>query len=234
MNYKKHYDLLIEKAKNRLVLEGYKEKHHIVPKCMGGDNNSLNIAVLTAREHYVAHWLLHKIYPENANLIYVFNFMINGNRKKYLKLSSKEYEKIKLLISETRKKFKYTSESKLKISNSQKQRYKLNPKIHPQLGKHRTIDEKEKSSESMKKWHKTHTHKMLNKKHKNESKIKMRNSSLMYEYVYKNPNGNVINIRSMNEFCNTNKLNRKYMRYLMQGIWKQYKGWTFVDRKKLK
>lgn len=64
MNYKNIYDSLISKAKNR-NLNGYKERHHIIPKCMGGSNDKSNLVDLTPEEHYVAHQLLAKIYPDN-------------------------------------------------------------------------------------------------------------------------------------------------------------------------
>lgn len=41
---------------------GYTEKHHILPKSMGGSNEEENLVKLTAREHYIAHLLLHKIH----------------------------------------------------------------------------------------------------------------------------------------------------------------------------
>jgi hypothetical protein len=56
--YTKHYNLLIEKAKNRtLPKETYTEKHHIIPRSMGGSNKKENLAHLTAREHFICHWL---------------------------------------------------------------------------------------------------------------------------------------------------------------------------------
>jgi len=59
MNYKKHYDLLIQKRlDNPIGKEEYSEWHHIVPRCMGGTNDKSNLVKLTAREHYVAHQLL--------------------------------------------------------------------------------------------------------------------------------------------------------------------------------
>lgn len=67
MDYKKHYERLIERAKNR-TLEGYTERHHIVPKCMGGNDDNSNLVKLTPEEHYVAHQLLCKMYPENYAL----------------------------------------------------------------------------------------------------------------------------------------------------------------------
>jgi len=62
MNYKIVYEKLIEKGKNRLFLDGYVERHHIIPKSFGGSNDKSNIVALTAREHFIAHLLLAKIY----------------------------------------------------------------------------------------------------------------------------------------------------------------------------
>ena len=69
MNYQKHYDALIDRAKDR-KLDGYVETHHIVPKCLGGTNLKSNLVKLTAEEHYVAHQLLLKLNPGNAKLAY--------------------------------------------------------------------------------------------------------------------------------------------------------------------
>lgn len=85
MNYEAHYNTLIERAKNRL-LECYTERHHIVPRCMGGGNDAENLVRLTAEEHYVAHQLLVKIHPGNHKLIYALVAMTNldawGHRSK--------------------------------------------------------------------------------------------------------------------------------------------------------
>ena len=75
MNYKKIYDNLIEKAKNR-ILDGYKESHHIIPRCLGGSNDKENMVNLTPEEHYVAHQLLVKIHPKNYSLIQAASMMI--------------------------------------------------------------------------------------------------------------------------------------------------------------
>ena len=88
MNYKKHYNLLIEKALNRNI-ECYVEKHHIIPRCLGGSDNESNLIKFTPEEHFLAHKLLTKIYPNNLKLLYAFNFMsapISGrniNNKKF-------------------------------------------------------------------------------------------------------------------------------------------------------
>lgn len=59
MNYKLIYDAIVERAKTT-IREGYMERHHIIPKCLGGDDSQGNLVLLTAREHYLCHWLLAK------------------------------------------------------------------------------------------------------------------------------------------------------------------------------
>ena len=66
MNYLKHYCNLIRKAENRVPPEGYTEKHHTFPVSIFGKNK--RIVVLTAREHYIAHALLEKIYLKRYGL----------------------------------------------------------------------------------------------------------------------------------------------------------------------
>lgn len=68
MDYSSHYDRLISRAKLR-VLDGYRERHHIIPKCMGGGNEPVNLVYLTAEEHLVAHELLVNIYPDVRGLV---------------------------------------------------------------------------------------------------------------------------------------------------------------------
>jgi hypothetical protein len=66
MNYLKHYCCLIRKAENRTPPEGYTEKHHIFPVSIYGKNN--RVVILTAREHYIAHALLEKIFIKRCGL----------------------------------------------------------------------------------------------------------------------------------------------------------------------
>lgn len=74
MNYRKIHDSIIEKARTR-KLSGYKEKHHIIPRCMGGSDDENNLVDLTPEEHFLIHVLLVKLYPENRDLIYAVNVM---------------------------------------------------------------------------------------------------------------------------------------------------------------
>jgi hypothetical protein len=73
MNYKKIYDSLVGKCKVRGLDKskhgGYFELHHIVPKCMGGSDEKNNLVMFTGREHFIAHMLLWKAYPESVSLM---------------------------------------------------------------------------------------------------------------------------------------------------------------------
>ena len=65
--------------------------HHIIPKCMQGTDVKDNLVLLTAREHYLAHQLLVKMYPDNNKLVYAANMMtVNTNDLKRSK--NKRYE----------------------------------------------------------------------------------------------------------------------------------------------
>lgn len=136
MNYKKIHDDIIERALNRNI-EGYTERHHIVPKCMGGSNKKDNIAVLTAKEHFIIHRLLTFIYPDNFSLVYACWAMCGLLNNQYRKdkryvPSAKVYGRLKKEASEAKKKSsaeynhwtgkKHTEESKKKQSESAKNR----------------------------------------------------------------------------------------------------------------
>jgi hypothetical protein len=75
MNYKLHYNKLVNRGKERFI-DGYTEMHHIIPRCMGGTDLPDNLVKLTAREHFVAHLLLLRMYPQyQYKLIKAVNMM---------------------------------------------------------------------------------------------------------------------------------------------------------------
>src|SRR3990167_9315455 len=82
MNYALHYDRLIARARSR-TLTGYRERHHVLPRCMGGSDASENLVDLTGEEHYVAHQLLVKMYPTVRSLATAAMWMakrVTGNK----------------------------------------------------------------------------------------------------------------------------------------------------------
>lgn len=79
MNYQKIYDSLIERGKNRTI-DGYSERHHILPRCMGGGDEKENLVDLTPEEHFLAHVLLVKLHPEQFKLILAAQMMCSPIR----------------------------------------------------------------------------------------------------------------------------------------------------------
>lgn len=122
MNYSLHYQKLISRAKTREPLTGYKERHHIVPRCMGGTDDKENIVELTAREHFVAHLLLTKMHPDSHKLSYAAIRMTGGNGKQLR--SNRLYEWLKIehskrySLNETGKKYYNNGAKNIKLRES--------------------------------------------------------------------------------------------------------------------
>lgn len=55
-------------------------KHHIIPKTMGGKDEDDNYVLLTFREHIIAHHLLHRIFPEDQGLAYAYLRMMQSSK----------------------------------------------------------------------------------------------------------------------------------------------------------
>lgn len=61
MDYELIYNKIILSRINNIP-SGYKEEHHIIPRSLGGTDTTDNLVYLTAREHFICHYLLTKIY----------------------------------------------------------------------------------------------------------------------------------------------------------------------------
>jgi hypothetical protein len=66
--YTTWYNKLIDGRRNRKLDSNiYYEKHHILPRCLGGTNSKTNLIYLTPKEHFIAHLLLVKMYNGDAH-----------------------------------------------------------------------------------------------------------------------------------------------------------------------
>jgi hypothetical protein len=98
--YEKWYEQIIENAKR--ARECYTESHHIIPKSVGGTDDPENLVNLTAREHFVCHWLLTKIHvdgEEHWKMLNALRIMKaeNKNQQRYdTPITSRVYEKLKI------------------------------------------------------------------------------------------------------------------------------------------
>lgn len=117
MNYNKIYDALVAKCVvrglDKKVLDGYFEKHHIIPKCLGGTNSQDNYVLFTAKEHVFAHKLLWKAYPDNYSLMWAYTRTVNAHKNM---LSIADVEKAKIAKAKFMSERVITQETKDKIS----------------------------------------------------------------------------------------------------------------------
>lgn len=103
MDYKKIYDKIIIKAQGRILDGEYYETHHILPKSLGGNDSKENLVKLTAREHFICHFLLAKMYSTESFEWYKMNhaFLImkaySLNQNRYF--NSHLYESLKTNFS---------------------------------------------------------------------------------------------------------------------------------------
>lgn len=131
MNYQKIYNEIIQKAKsrglNKKFIEGYFEKHHIIPKCLGGSNDTNNLVLLTAKEHFICHHLLWRENKNNLKLFWAFKAMAfwksaHTNKRDNLMLTSKQYEELRkkhnINVSIRMKGRSVSSETKQRIRES--------------------------------------------------------------------------------------------------------------------
>lgn len=136
MNCQTVYDNLIINAQNRPVPDGYTERHHIIPRSLGGSDDQGNIVHLTAREHFIAHLLLAKIY--GGPMIAAAWLLANLSGRK---INARQYAWLKEAFSHRQSEIntgkRHTDETKKKISEVQK-------------GKYHTEETKQKMSEKRK------------------------------------------------------------------------------------
>jgi hypothetical protein len=96
--YTKWYYLIIDRANTRLI-SGYTEQHHIIPKSLGGSNDSINLVSLTAREHFICHMLLTKMVVGKYRQKMVHAWWAMSTLKKdcqeRYKLNSSQYNRVR-------------------------------------------------------------------------------------------------------------------------------------------
>lgn len=99
--YTRLYYSIISKAQSRVLEKNiYSEKHHIIPKSIGGTNLKDNLVLLTAREHFIAHWLLTKMVENKKHKWQMWNafhcmlYRETDNQQRY-KVTGRIFENIK-------------------------------------------------------------------------------------------------------------------------------------------
>lgn len=94
--YKIWYFNIIKKAKTRdLDDSNVFERHHIIPKSIGGDNSDDNLVKLFPREHFVCHCLLPKFLLDSKHVEYMryaLHTFFYFNKFRKLNFTSRQYD----------------------------------------------------------------------------------------------------------------------------------------------
>lgn len=162
MNYYNLYNQLISKATARNSVQGYSELHHILPRAYGGTDTKDNLVRLTAREHFIAHLLLAKMY---GGKMVRAAFLMSGKKTYTNRTFSKLKEQFLILKKET------TPWNKGKpVGPCTKERKELLSRMWKGKPKSKT------HCENISKGKLGHTAGMTGKRHSDETKKKMSDS----------------------------------------------------------
>lgn len=191
------YFRIINNAKQRKLQKAlYYERHHIIPRSLGGDNSYDNIATLTAREHFIVHLLLPK-FLESKDHQYRLSWALARfcNKSKHA-ITSRQYDTIRSTLSELQRDRKHRPESILKMREC-----KLGNK-NPSYGKPGTrLGTKSPSTSAMNVVRKSKT------------------------WIVETPAGERLTIQRLRSFCQENNLNYMRMMEVAGGRQRQHRGY---------
>ena len=97
--YTHWYNQIVDRARFRII-DTYTETHHIQPRSLGGTDDIHNLVELTAREHFICHWLLVKMttgedHYKMLNALRMMRAEKLGQQRYQTAITSRVYESIK-------------------------------------------------------------------------------------------------------------------------------------------
>jgi hypothetical protein len=108
--YTNLYNKLIERSVERNWKKATgRERHHIIPQSLGGSNSKSNLTYLSAREHFICHWLLIKMTEDEARSKMLYALMgmraMSDTHQRYSSsITSRVYEKYRIEHAENHSK----------------------------------------------------------------------------------------------------------------------------------
>lgn len=102
MDYEKIYRNIIDKRKRDIPV-GYSEMHHIIPRSLGGSDAAENLVRLTAREHFICHMLLVRMYTRGSQewikMVHAAMMMFTHSSNQQRYITSREYNSLRVDFS---------------------------------------------------------------------------------------------------------------------------------------
>lgn len=224
------YFNIINKSKNQ-VKNDYVEKHHIIPKCMGGTDEPENIVPLTAREHFICHWLLVKIVEDDVKYKLMYALSMMQNKSKYnpdRNLTSRQYEICKKYNSiATRLRPKLTKEQEERRRKNIKSSWDKSPERKKLLSektkeRNKSVPKSEKTKEKISKTLKGKKHSP--ERRKNKSKYMRKTWKIIFT------NNEYIITENRKLWCKNNGYNNSSLSNLYAGRIKFHKDIVYIEK----
>lgn len=240
-----YYNIITNAQSRTPPLDVYTEKHHVIPKSLGGSNAQNNLVTLTAREHFLCHWMLTKMTSGESKKSMIFALrMLRAASTKHQRhntlLTARVYESIRKVhsayLSATLKGRVVSDATKEKMSVAAKNKTQ-NPfkgKTHTDdtklaignanRGKKRTLEQRQKMSENAKNISDTTREKLsIYKKEHPLSEDSL--NKIRKQYVVTHPDGQIETISNITEFCSQHHLSLPAMRdNVAKGKQEHHKG----------
>ena len=243
--YSKIYFAITANAKSRIV-QGYTEHHHIIPESLGGPTTAENMVHLTAREHFICHWLLVKMTEgkDRSDMLYALNGMRaeNKHQQRYnTKITARVYEKYRIEFAENhskRMKGRPAKNKGIPMTDDQKQLLREKAKANHANGKVYSKESQEKRIAKVLGQKRTDETKRLMSlaskgkpkgPMKEEQKLKTSNTMLGHKKTASHA-ANVANAVKGNISINKDNIEKKVKKDTLQSYLDQ--GWQLGGRKR--
>lgn len=177
-HYLNRYISFVERCqlKNEKILEGYYEKHHICPKAKDAfpeykDFRKFpqNCILLTAKQHFIAHMILWKAYPQLRSVRETFWIMSNIENRK---IRSRFYEILKQEKSVSTS-ICHTGKIVSKITREKLSVYRKGKTYNEIMGEEKASELKQRQSAQRKGKYTGKDNPMFGKKHSEERNLKL-------------------------------------------------------------
>lgn len=252
---KDRYDKLIDNAKQQSYIDEktYYEKHHIIPKSLGGGNDADNIVKLTARDHIIAHILLTIIYPDNSGLLFAAMSMTlecskftSGRKEAILEIDLEVAAELREKYGRSRVGMKFSDEHRKHISEAKmgiklpeftkEHRDKISKALKGRKYSKETISKmsraakgRKHSQETKDKMSKTRKGVKFSKKHSKSISNGLKNSPNLFRKMVISPEG--IIYKSVIDAANGAGVSKRTMnRWLKNKSKKAEKGWNYYNQ----
>lgn len=183
--YSWYQSIILNRLTQKPSLDIYCEKHHILPRCIGGTNAANNVVLVTGREHFLLHLLLTKFITGKKNalkMLCAFNSMCmksKYHKERYIK-NSKMYQNMRIksgrLLAQNTKELWNNPEYREKMKRLFKKAWEEHPNRAPQ--RKYMIDNSP--------WKNKETHKKtIDKRAQNRSNVFVTNNPMLNEELKK-------------------------------------------------